>query len=87
MTLTQIQPENLYVHFLWIALPIILTVVVSQWLAHRSSVKEAEKREQKLGFVLTEHPPHSHGEYKDESSEGPLRAENIKVSKISVNGH
>jgi hypothetical protein len=89
----QVQPtENVAAHFFWIALPIILTLGAGQIAAYlantrRGKKKDIERREQelqkenKLATLFENFPLHDHGEWKDENSEGPLHAENMRFPR------
>ena len=63
-------------------LGVILTLGTQQWYMHKQNRKEIVKRDQRLGFILDEHPPHSHGEIGDT----PLKPTGIKYPKVKLNG-
>jgi hypothetical protein len=68
------QPETIFVHFIWIALPVMLTIVCSMIVA-------AWFLSRKIGALTTlfkEFRLHIHSE-----KEGPLRSEGILFSRTT----
>jgi hypothetical protein len=77
------QPDSLLHHFLWVVLPIILPLGIQQWWMHSANAKAIRDRDQRLSYVLMEHPLHSHGEKGDAV---PLTTEGLRYPKVVVNG-
>jgi hypothetical protein len=88
------QPENVSAHFFWIALPIILSLGAGQLATYFANARKGMKKDlerkqaelekdNRLAIMLENYRLHDHGEWKDEQSEGPLHAENIRFPRSS----
>lgn len=86
---TVTPPENVGAHFFWIALPVMMSTALGQFIIWLTSKRRGEKKdreraeleakkEERAAVLLENFPIHAHGEYKDENSKGPLRVENMR---------
>lgn len=74
-------PDAVASHFFWIALPVIITTAIGQWLIWRENKRRGQAKDAEFKTLLKEYPLHEHTEWKDPESSGPLRTENIRFPK------